>query len=72
MVQDAEKRYAAAWSLVAFLLETDNGEKTFENVLRNAHAQRCEASGDLTAPLSSYPGGLNELEQDWHRWVLGS
>lgn len=71
--EDAQRRYASAWSLIAFLMHSEPGTRTLREVLNLAYAQRCDLNEDahstVTGALSSYPGGTRALERDWQQWL---
>jgi hypothetical protein len=69
MARDTERRYASAWSLIAFMLDTQAGQRTLKSVINQAYAQRCESGSDLEQALASYPGGITALEKDWLTWL---
>ena len=64
------RRYASAWSLIAFLMDSSPGRETLRALVRQAHAQRRAPAADLASPLATYPGGRQALEAAWRRWVL--
>jgi len=66
---EARRRYASAWSLIAFLLESEEGTSTLQALLQEAHAQRCAPKDNPSRVLGTYPGGLRALEQNWLTWV---
>lgn len=66
---DAQLRYAAAWSLIAFLFDSDEGRETLKGVVSVAHEQRCGGNSVLADSLSAYPGGREALESDWLQWI---
>ncbi len=67
--KDPYRRYASAWSFIAFLMDSRTGRETLQNLIRSAHAQRCGPRMDLQESLTQYPGGRQSLEADWQRWV---
>lgn len=67
--EDAPRRYASAWALIAFFLDSAAGEATLKALLREAYAQRCNPASDPAGLLGNYPGGVIRLEQDWQRWL---
>lgn len=69
---DAQRRYATAWALVAFLQETARGREVLKNVLLQTHAQRCTVPVDPAPLLASYKGGIPSLEADLRAWVASS
>lgn len=66
----AHRRYASAWSLIAFLMDSSPGRETLQALVRQAHAQRRAPAADLAPPLATYPGGRKALEAAWRRWVF--
>ncbi|MFK7829062.1 MAG: hypothetical protein AB8B57_04710 [Congregibacter sp.] len=75
-LEDPLRRYASAWSLIAFLLDSRPGQQTLQQVVKRAHAQRCNprlslpgSPGSLREVLDSFPGGASSLEMQWRRWV---
>ena len=69
MQNDVQRRYASAWSLIAFMMDSTPGRQTLRRVIEMAHDSRCQARPDLRESLSSYPGGLPGLERDWQAWL---
>ena len=67
----AHRRYASAWSLIAFLMDSSAGRETLTALVRRAHAQRRAPAADLTPALATYPGGRQALEAAWRRWMFG-
>ena len=67
----AHRRYASAWSLIAFLMDSSAGRETLTALVRRAHAQRRAPTADLTPALATYPGGRQALEAAWRRWMFG-
>ncbi|EAQ98874.1 DUF1570 domain-containing protein [Congregibacter litoralis] len=69
MGEDAERRYASAWALIAFLLETPAGAETLKGTVLTAYAGRCDSRRDLRVTLEDYPGGTASLQEDWQAWL---
>ena len=69
---DAQRRYASAWALVAFLQETTRGRELLREVLLQTHAQRCAVPVDPAPLLASYKGGIASLEADLRTWINSS
>jgi len=68
--QAAQRRYASAWALIAFLQDHRAGREVLARVLREAYARRCEPrSRTAFDGLHSYPGGLTGLEAAWKNWI---
>ena len=65
----SHRNYAAAWALVFFLMESNQGRAAFGSALREASAYSC-GRYDAAAYLgSAYPGGLERLQDDWQLWL---
>ncbi|WP_439105773.1 peptidase MA family metallohydrolase [Congregibacter sp.] len=71
MREDAERRYASAWALIAFLMDSPRGEQTLKHTIQSAYAARCEPGGNLRDMLARYPGGMDSLQDDWQNWLSG-
>ncbi|EED33995.1 conserved hypothetical protein [gamma proteobacterium NOR5-3] len=69
MQEDAQRRYASAWSFISFMLHSEDGRRTLQRVVQQAYSQRCAARPDLRKTLADYPGGLQALESDWVAWL---
>jgi hypothetical protein len=69
MKQDAQRRYASAWSFITFMLQSEDGQRTLQRVVQQAYTQRCDARADLRETLRGYPGGLQSLQDDWFSWL---
>ena len=64
-----EQYYAAAWSLVYFLMETPRGRVALREVLVRMTSPLRRQLAERELLDLSYPGGLENLELDWHRWL---
>ncbi|MFT4769286.1 MAG: hypothetical protein ACI8RN_002430 [Glaciecola sp.] len=69
MKEDAQRRYASAWSFITFMMHSDDGQRTLQRVVQQAYTHRCEARPDLRKALEDYPGGLQSLQGDWLAWL---
>ncbi|WOJ95089.1 DUF1570 domain-containing protein [Congregibacter variabilis] len=69
MQQDAQRRYASAWSFITFMLQSQDGRRTLQRVVQQAYMERCDARADLRESLRNYPGGLQSLQDDWFYWL---
>jgi len=71
-VEEAARRYASAWSLVAFMLDDAQARPVLDTLLREFYAGRC-ADSDARAlqqrALNRYPGGPAALEAAWRAWL---
>lgn len=69
MQEDAQRRYASAWALITFMLQSKEGQRTLQNVLRQAYDQRCKSRPELRDSLRDHPGGLQSLQNEWLAWL---
>lgn len=67
--EQRDLNYAAAWSLVHFLLQGAPGMYALKDVIQGFHSHFCQPFPALNALDSAYPGGLSRLESDWGRWL---
>lgn len=71
-VEEAARRYASAWSLVAFMLDDAQGRVVLDTLLRGFYAGRCDGT-DAQAlqdkALARFPGGAEALAATWRRWL---
>ncbi|MEE4278414.1 MAG: hypothetical protein V2I82_08130, partial [Halieaceae bacterium] len=69
-LENAQHRYASAWSLVAYLLEHRDGRTALTGLLRDAWSTRCDGRRSFSLEaIRSYPGGLEALERGWRQWI---
>jgi hypothetical protein len=61
--------YAAAWSLMHFLMQGAPGMYAVQEVVQQAHANFCKPFSASAALNAAYPGGLQRLESDWRKWL---
>lgn len=61
-----------AWSLVAFLMESDGGRHALRRYLQSiARGAPSEAVATGYQELdAAYPGGIASLERNWRKWIL--
>lgn len=71
-VEAAARRYASAWSLIAFMLADAQAREVFDTLLRGFYAGRCDGT-DAEAlrdrALAHFPGGIEALETAWRTWL---
>lgn len=67
--EDAPRRYASAWALIAFLQSSPEGDETLQAVIQGAFDSRCDLFFEPRHLLERYPGGTVNLEKDWQRWL---
>lgn len=58
-----------SWSIIFFLMETVEGRETLKNVLHYLAKPGNKVKSLVTAFDIHYPGGLSQLEKDWHDWI---
>lgn len=71
-VEEAARRYASAWSLIAFMLADTQARVVFDTLLRGFYAGRCDGT-DAEAlrdrALARFPGGVEALDAAWRHWL---
>ncbi len=58
-----------AWSLVYFLMSSDTGIRAVRGVMHSLSHEKSKTFSSVKAIDRAYPGGLVNLERDWHRWI---
>ncbi len=61
--------YATAWSLMHFLMQGAPGMHAMQEVVQQAHTNFCKPFSASAALNAAYPGGLQQLESDWRKWL---
>jgi len=61
--------YAACWSLVRFLDSDPRRRGVLREFYRRLDDQRGIVIDSKTALQEIYPGGLDQMEKDWRRWL---
>jgi len=65
-----ELSYAYAWSVVHFLVEEPTRQRVLSELLNSLAEHRCSHLDDVAWLERRYPGGIERLEAEWHRWLL--
>jgi hypothetical protein len=71
-VEEAARRYASAWSLVAFMLDDAQARAVLDTLLQGFYSGRCDdtdAQALQARALDSYPGGATALDAAWQAWL---
>ncbi len=63
------RNYAAAWSLVHFLMQDNAGRYALKELIEQIHANFCRPFSAQLALYSAYPGGRARLESEWRSWL---
>ena len=63
------RNYAVAWSVIYFLMNSEQGRQTLEALLRHAAAHRCQSYSTAALLDTVYIGGLQQLDADWRVWL---
>ncbi|HQO57633.1 MAG TPA: DUF1570 domain-containing protein [Candidatus Omnitrophota bacterium] len=58
-----------SWSLVIFLLSTEKGRAAFAGLIRELRRFHHKNFPGHRAIERYYPGGLRQLEAEWHTWI---
>ncbi|TGD72559.1 DUF1570 domain-containing protein [Mangrovimicrobium sediminis] len=67
--QRRARNYAAAWSLVHFLMQDNAGRYALKELIEQIHANFCRPFSARLALYSAYPGGTARLESEWRSWL---
>jgi hypothetical protein len=68
---DSIRYYAVAWSLVYFLMDSDEGRAALGQLLRDAYELTCQPHSTAELLEQAYHGGLQQLDTDWRNWLRG-
>ncbi len=61
--------YALAYSLVRFLLESDDGRQALAALMRYKADNYCDSVDQIRRLSQTYPGGTTALQRDFHDWI---
>lgn len=64
--------YALAWSLTYFLMSSDNGRQIISTFMQTLADNYCMSVNSSALLSHSYPGGINQLENDFFSWIRGT
>ncbi len=67
--ENITQHYAEAWSLVYFLLSNTQGKSLLAGYFKALSQYRCLIPDSHTYFTQNYPGGLEQLNQDWQQWI---
>jgi hypothetical protein len=65
------EHYALAWSLVYFLMSTQESRRFLSYMLDYLAFNYCQPFSDINYIEKNYTGGLQGLEQNWRKWLAG-
>jgi hypothetical protein len=71
-IEEAARRYASAWSLIAFMLDDAQARVVLDTLLRGFYAGRCsgtDAQALQDRALARFPGGVEALDAAWRDWL---
>jgi hypothetical protein len=63
--------YAVAWSLVYFLMDSNEGKAVLGRLLHEVYEHACQPHSTAELLEQAYQGGLQQLDADWRRWLRG-
>jgi len=61
--------YATSWSLIYFLMSSEDGRQWLGRLLNEKAHQRCERMITRDYIDHFYPGGLDQLQQQFNKWL---
>ena len=69
--KESEKdiHYAMGWSLVYFLMNSDNGKQFLRYMLDHLGNNYCQSISSLDYINKNYSGGFKSFQRDWGRWL---
>ncbi|WP_020409207.1 DUF1570 domain-containing protein [Hahella ganghwensis] len=66
---DPATMYSMAWSVVAFLMATEDGRDTMVKVMDHLNENPCSTVPSKTWIEDYYAGGWDKFEDGWHHWL---
>ena len=69
--ENRDRNYAMAWSITYFLMGDAAGMYALQKVIREAQVHFCKPFSAASSLHNAYPGGINQLESDWRKWLAG-
>ena len=69
--KNRDRNYAITWSLVYFLMSGAPGTYALQETIQQSHKNFCKPFSVAAALDKAYPGGLQQLETDWRKWLAG-
>ena len=64
-----ERTYPVSWSLFQFLMGTPERRRAMNDMIRQYQMQNPETVDCAKLLGTDYPGGLVQMEKDWHAWI---
>ena len=68
---DSIRYYAVAWSLVYFLMDSDEGRTALGRLLHDVYKRTWQPHSTAELLEQAYRGGLQQLDTDWRNWLRG-
>ena len=66
---DPELAYSVSWSLIAWLLDHEEGRQWLRRYMARLARAPCEPESGVQQVNAHYPGGMENFERRWHQWV---
>jgi len=63
--------YSIAWSVVYFLMDSEEGKAALGRFLREVYIRACAPYSTVELLEKAYYGGLRQLDVDWRHWLRG-
>ena len=67
-----EQSYANAWSVVYYLMLSNQGQQALHSLLKTIRRNPCQAVSSFEVIDKSYPGGVKKLQKDLIGWLSKS
>ena len=62
--------YNIAWSMMRFMLSTQEGITTMRQTMATCKKTLCWQSAQIVELFGqSYPGGIKQIDEDWRQWI---
>lgn len=70
--ESQELMYATAWSLIHFLMSSEQGKNLLAVMMQTLAANKCQAFASLDFIEARYPGGVAQLNDHWRTWIVSA
>jgi hypothetical protein len=67
--KDIQLHYSEAWSIVFFLLSSNEGKFVLTKYFEVLAEERCSVPNSANFFENNYPGGIRQMDKDWKRWL---
>ena len=67
--KEERQYYMFAWSLMYFLADSTEGQNTLKQVLQMNREKMLDGTALVKAFENTYPGGMEQFDEDWHESI---